>query len=300
MRLDRIVANASLAEPSAELRHAEAKSRASEPFGLLQQSSFRDPLQMTGLGDDGMEMDEERGEAGDIPGWENIQEYGKYLGQTAELFRTDVTSTSPPTATHSRQPTTEERRKSSTSSFVSPIEQLQWKHFRFASDFDELAPLTSRENRIHAQQTTALINWISDPANDVLFRGWSGIGELCNLRKSTEEERDRREEQEVEALERILEVRDEGKKATRNQSKGELGWHSVGMGTDGRPSSLAKYLSQDAPPSKRRRLDGSVSRKPSTTSEEPSRSNSTQTGASDEDTRSIVAEDNHWRRTIFG
>jgi hypothetical protein len=308
VRLNRVVASASLAEPSAEIRHAEvdrAKSRPREPFGLLQQRndlSFREPLQMTsGVGDDGMEVDEEKGEVGDMQaGWEKIQEYGKYLGQTAELFRTDVTSTPPPTATHSPQQTMEERRKSSTSSFISPIEQLQWKHFRFASDFEELAPLTSRENRIHAQQTTNLIDWISDPANDALFRGWSGVGQLCKLRKSTEEERQRREDQEVEALERILEVRDEGKKLSRNQSKGELGWHSVGMGTEGRPSSLAKYLSQDAPPSKRRRLEGSVSRKASTTSEAPSRSNSTQTGGSDEDARSIVAEDNHWRRTIFG
>jgi hypothetical protein len=57
-------------------------------------------------------------------------------------------------------------------------------------------------------------------------------------------------------------------------------------------SSFAKYLSQDAPQSTVRYLD------PRVTSVEPSRSSSM--GGSDDDTRSIVSQDNHWRRTIFG
>jgi len=287
----------------AELEHAATRALAT--FGLVPGHNNLKTLGVftmtSGLvrGDDPMEVDESEGERvkEEMKGWESIQEYGKYLGETAELFRTDYTMTPPPAAGATTQhppETTDAQGEPSTSAFVSPIEQLQGRNPRFAKDFTDLAPLTSRENRVHAQQTINLIEWISDPENDPLFRGWSGLNQIANRPASPEHERERRETAEVEAIEQILEVRDEEIKASTH-GKGELGWHSVGMG-ERRPSSLAKYLSQDAPPSKRRRLDVGVR----TTTAERSRSNSAQTSVSEEDTRTVVSQDNHWRRTIFG
>ena len=307
-RLGRLVAETLHGELSVKLRHAElerAATRALATFGLVPGNNNLKTLGVftmtSGLvsGDDAMEVDESKGECEkeEMKGWESIQEYGKYLGETAELFRTDQTKTPPPAAGATTQPppqTTDAHRDPSTSTFLSPIEQLQGRNSRFAKDFMDLAPLTSRENRIHAQQTINLIEWISDPQNDALFRGWSGLDQIANRPASPERERQQRESLEVEALEQILEVRDEEIKASTH-GKGELGWHSVGMG-ERRPSSLAKYLSQDAPPSKRRRLDVGVR----TATIERSRSNSAQTSVSEEDTRTVVSQDNHWRRTIFG
>jgi len=308
LRLSRLVAETLHGEGPIDLRHAElerAATRALATFGLVPRNNNFKTLKVftmtSGLvsRDDAMEADESEGERvkEETKGWESIQEYGKYLRETADLFRTNQTKTPPPAVGATTQPppqTTEGRAEPSTSSFISPIEQLQARNSRFAQDFAELAPLTSRENRIRAQQTANLIEWISDPGNDALFRGWSGLDQIANRPASPEQERQRRESMEVEALERILEVRDEAIKASTH-GKEELGWHSVGM-EEGRPDSLAKYLSQDAPPSKRRRLDVGVR---SATSER-SRSSSGQTGVSEEDTRTVVSQDNHWRRTIFG
>jgi hypothetical protein len=306
LQLNRLVAEALHGEVSVELRNAElekAATRALLTFGLLHQSTNIKSLELlsntSGVmsGEDAMAVDEEKGKAAteEMKGWESIQEYGKYLGATAELL-TVHTNTLPSDAEATTQPplhTGDAEALPSPLSFDSPIEQLRFRSSRFAAEFADLAPLTSRENRIHARQTTNLIEWISDPANDELFPGWCGLDQIGN-RPASPEEHQQKEDREVEALERILEVRDEERRSS-TEGKGELGWHSVGMG-EGRPSSLAKYLSQDAPPSKRRRLEVVGTR--GTT--ERSRSNNAQTGVSGEDTPRVVSQDNHWRRTIFG
>jgi hypothetical protein len=152
-----------------------------------------------------------------------------------------------------------------------------------------LAPLTARENRIHAQQSAKLIDWISNSDNDELFRGWSGLDQAIDPLPSPEQTQRQREVTESEALDRILQAGDDESSAT--QSHQELGWRSAEHG--GR-SAFEKYLSQEAPP-----FSASRYLEPRVTSVEPSRSNS-MVGGSDDDTRSVVSQDNHWRRTIFG
>jgi len=153
-----------------------------------------------------------------------------------------------------------------------------------------LAPRTACENRIQAQQSGKLIDWISDTVNDRLFRGWGGLDQVVDPSPSPDEAHKEREAMEVEALEHILEEHSDQLSSIQVHGTRELGWRSAerrGQNT------FAKYLSLEAP---RSLSVGEL--KPRVTSIDPSRSSSI--GGSDDDSRSVVSQDNHWRRTIFG
>jgi len=119
------------------------------------------------------------------------------------------------------------------------------------------------------------------------------LDQVVDSPPQSEEVRIYKESIEKAALEHILEV-----SPPENQGRrvlgGELGLRP-GMG--GKPEytqgAFARYISQEAPqpsngPDIRMQSAG------------PSRSSSFSIGGSEEDTRSVVSQDNHWRRTIFG
>jgi len=226
----------------------------------------------------------------DTEGWNEIQEYGKFLRETVNNAMPEEFGEQPP----------EQRRASSTSAetvhgtreekYVSPFDWVSWRNFRLHSEFKHLAPLTSRENRIHAQQSSKLGDWITDPINDSMFRGWNGLGQVVYPEPLLEEEqREQEESAETEAVERILGEDDEEQQTGEQDSSG-----MEGVRTPSQQTSFARYLSQESPSSPK----DSSRQPPRVTSIEPSRSSSMR--SSDEDTRSIVSQDNHWRRTIFG
>jgi hypothetical protein len=286
LRLNRLVVEALHGESSSELRNAElgrAATRAIMSFGINQEKRRR-------IVAEPMDADMEDLTPTDKEGWENIQDYGNFLRETADAFRTDAFMTSPPAPPRTTPSSPEKRRRIQESKQISPIDRLSWSKFRFSADFAHLAPLTAHENRIQAQQSGRLIDWISNKVNDRLFRGWGGLDQVVDLPPSPEEAHKRREAIEVQALQRILEEPDDQSSNIQFHGTEELGWRSADARGQNR---FAKYLSQEAPQSSSaRRLD------PRVTTIDPSRSSSM--GWSDGDSRNVVSQDNHWRRTIFG
>jgi hypothetical protein len=292
IRLNRLVAEAFHGESSPELRNAElgrAATRALVNFSINQGRDNGRRYTQTDMNEDTEMSSMDRDE-----GWESIQDYGNFLRETANTFREEALVPSPPIAWRTIPDSTKDFPKSRNEQHKTqnpPIDGVSWRHFRLNAEFAHLAPLTSRENRIHAQQSTRLIEWISDPANNELFRGWSGLDQPSKFPAISKEAQLRRDDLEMEALERILGGIEDQSTERRYSSVAELGWGT----TDSQPTvgSFAKYLTIEAPQWSPRRSGTGV------TSVEPSRSNSMGTG-SEEDTRSVVSQDNHWRRTIFG
>lgn len=291
IRLNRLVAEAFHGESSSELRNAElsrAATRALVNFSINQERDQRPRFSQTEMA---MEEDTEMSSTDKDEGWESIQDYGKFLRQTADTFREEALMPSlpvpwlsiPASIDDPSRSRDEERRKQSL-----PIEGVQWRQFQLHTEFAHLAPLTSQENRIHAQQSGKLINWISDPANDEMFRGWTGLDQASDPPPASEESQRRRSDLEIDALERILGGTEEHSTPRRLAELGRGDAESQTLG------SFAKYLTMEAPKWVARRLETGV-----TNSVEQSRSSS-MGGGSDEDTRSVVSQDNHWRRTIFG
>jgi hypothetical protein len=284
IRLDRLVAETLYGESSSEPRNAELGRAATRAFVNFGMNQAREKRRKTGSQRTALEQ--EKRESMTDKGWESIQDYGDFLGETADAFRMDTLTPSPLPTWKSMPSSTENVRGIPESSEVSLIDRQSWQKFRFGSDFAHLAPLTAHENRIQAQQSAKLIDWMSDSVNDGLFRGWGGLDQAIDPAPLSAEEQQQREATEREALQRILEASDD--KSDDVQFK-ELGWRSAESRGN---NTFAKYLAQEAPPLSPRYLG------PRVTSVEPSRSNSM--GGSDEDTRRVVSQDNHWRRTIFG
>lgn len=278
VRLNKLTAEAFHGESSTELRNegvGVAAVRALVNFGINQgrmdvrhDDDSTQLMQMEDVEESSMEKDE----------WKSIQDYGEYLGKTVDTFQYTDFVMEPASV----QPVTiPERRR-----WDSLFEWFSWRTFRFKTEFAQLAPLTTRENRIHAQQSAKLSDWILDWGNDIFF-GWQSLGQVVAPPPQTEETRRQREIAEHTALQQILHVIEDPPPATSQQG-------GIRPALDGTPeraqSSFARYLSQEAPPGfTMTERSGGI---------EPSRSNSN-TG-SEEDTRSVVSQDNHWRRTIFG
>jgi len=290
-----LVAEAFHGESSLELRNAElgrAAARALVNIGINQALEEKRRAASTRMDIDSgperisTELKEE---------WISIQDYGAFLKETSitlqqsdpfapqapELSRDLPTS---PSETSSRLDDTDD---------ISPLDWLSWRHFQFNKVFAHLAPLTSRETRIYAIQSAKLIDWIRDWGNDALFGTWQGLDQVVDPLPQSDEVRIYRESIEKAALEHILEVAPPERQSRRAMG-GDFGWRP---GMDGksecRQGAFARYISQETPqPSHGPELP--------VQSAEPSRSSSFSVGGSEEDTRSVVSQDNHWRRTIFG
>lgn len=285
VRLNKFVAEAFHGESPLEFRNAElgrAAKRALEKFEINQGREKRAKTVVVT-----QTIDENMADMQVEDEWGRIQDYGDFLRQTADTFRSDMLT--PPERRITRSPP-ENARRSNESSSISPFDWLSWRNFRFNGVFAHLAPLTAHENRIYARQCTKLIDWIANSINDVLFPGWAGLDQVVDIQRTSEDAHHRREAAELEALERILEDSDEKSTDIPTVGPPELGWRPI----DGHrtQTSFAKYLSQEAPQIFPPQVHARV------TSTEPSRSSSM--GGSDDDTRSVVSQDNHWRRTIFG
>src|SRR5208282_940503 len=221
LRLNILVAEALHGESSSELRNAEvgrAATRAIMSFGINQGEERKRIV---------MDVDTEEIIQADKEGWENIQDYGKFLRETADTFRTDTFMPSPPAPRRTMPSSPQNPRRIQESKQISLIDRLSWSKFRFNTDFAHLAPLTAHENRIQAQQSGKLIDWISDTVNDQLFRGWGGLDQVVDPSPSPEEAHKQRETVEVEALQRILEEPDDQSSNIRSHGTGELGWRSA-------------------------------------------------------------------------
>jgi hypothetical protein len=290
-----LVAEAFHGESSLELRNAElgrAAARALVNIGINQAieekrraASTRMDID-TGPEQSSTELKEE---------WKSIQDYGAFLKETAITFQESDPSAHQapdlprdiPTSPYQTSNRPEE------SEDISPLDWLSWRHFRFNKVFGHLAPLTSRENRIYAMQSAKLIDWIRDWGNDALFGAWQGLDQVVDSPSQSEEVRIYRESIENAALEHILEASPPESQG-RRVIGGELGLRpGVGGKLECTQGAFARYISQEAP---------QPSRSPDLRmqSAEPSRSSSFSMGGSEEDTRSVVSQDNHWRRTIFG
>jgi hypothetical protein len=292
IRLNRLVAEAFHGESSAELRNAElgrAATRALLNFSINQERDKRRRYTRTDMNEDTEMSSTDRDE-----GWESIQDYGNFLRETADTFREEALLASPPIRWRTIPGSSNDLCKSQNEERKPqgpPIDGVSWRHFSLNAEFAHLAPLTSRENRVQAQQSANLIEWISDPANNELFGGWSGLDQASKLPAVSEEAQLRRNDLEMGALDRILGGIEDQSTERRYSEVAELGRGA----TDSQQTlgSFAKYLTIEAPQWSARRLETGV------TTVEPSRSSS-MGGGSDEDTRSVVSQDNHWRRTIFG
>jgi hypothetical protein len=295
VRFNRLVAEALHGESSSELRNAElgrAATRALLNFGINQTREER----RKNLSTTSSQMETDRNSPGpQDESWESIQDYGNYLRETADTFRSDTFTTSPTIARRTEPASPENARlQASDLQAISPFDWLSWKNFQFNAEFGSLAPLTARENRIHAQQSAKLIEWIKDSINDALFRGWGSLDQVTDVQPLSEEARRHGESIESEALVRILEGTNDPLSELQNPQVRELGWRPPPDGTRERlQTSFARYLSQETPQSSPQRSELGV------TSIEPSRSSS-MGGSGEEDTHSVVSQDNHWRRTIFG
>jgi hypothetical protein len=270
-------------EPSTELRNEQlgvTAVRAPVNFGINQaRMDSRHDDSKTAIMDMDVDSEETLLSTGEKEEWESIQEYGKYLGETADTFQyADITESALLPASVPQKQRTREK-------VLSWFEWFSWRNFQFQTEFAQFAPLTTHETRIYAQQSTNLIDWILDWGNDGFF-GWQSLGQVVGPPPHSEETRRDREITEQQALQQILEVVVDPVSSTPRP----WGIRSSLEGIPERPqSSFAQYLSQEAPQSRGTPCLGGS---------EPSRSSSR--GGSDEDTRSIVSQDNHWRRTIFG
>ena len=282
LRLNKLVAEAFHGESSTELRNEQlgvAAVRALVNFGI-NQARMESRHDSKTVMDVDVDSEEKLPSAEEKEEWESIQDYGKYLGKTADTFQyTVMEAPLRPTS-----PINIPQKQRTTENLFSLFEWFSWRNFRFNTEFAQLAPLTTRENRIHAQQSAKLTDWILDWGNDVFF-GWQSLGQVVGPPPHSEETRRHREMTEQQALHQILEVVVDPTSTPRPAG--------IRPALEGIPeraqSSFARYLSQEAPQSRGpHRLGGS----------EPSRSSSM--AGSDEDTRSVVSQDNHWRRTIFG
>lgn len=296
VRLNKLVVEALHGESSLELRNAElgrAAARALVNIGINQALEEKRRAASTRMDIDpepeklSTELKEE---------WKSIQDYGLYLKDAAiTVHQSDpFVSQIPDVRRDTPTSSTETSNRPEEFEDISPLDWLSWKHFRFNAVFAHLAPLTSRENRIYAMQSAKLIDWIRDWGNDALFGTWQGLDQVVDSPPQSEETRLYRESIERAALDHILDVAPSPDRQSQQAIGGELGWRPGLAGkSENLQSAFARYISQDAPP---------PSNRPETrvTSAEPSRSSSFSMGGSEDDTRSIVSQDNHWRRTIFG
>ena len=294
VRLNKLVAEAFHGESSLELRNAElgrAAARALVNIGINQAIEEKRKAASTHMDIDSeqqplsTELKEE---------WKSIQDYSAFLRETAATVRLsdplassslDVRRDLPPSGTEtSLRPDELED--------ISPLDWLSWRNFRFNAAFAHLAPLTSHENRLYAMQSMKLIDWIRDWGNDALFGTWQGLDQVVDSPPQSEETRLYRESIERAALKHILDVDPSPERQSRQAIGGELGWRPGAGRLENSQSAFAKYISQDAP----RPSHGPEPR----ASGEPSRASSFSVGLSEDDTQSVVSQDNHWRRTIFG
>jgi len=291
-RLDALalVACQAQGELSAESRNAEhtinGKGEKRKRRASMDQDNESPPRQRAAL------MDRE--------GWNEIQEYGEFLRETVNTAAPNVfVSQSAEHRRASSSVSTGTTHRTREEKYITPFDALSWRNFHFHSEFKHLAPLTSQENRIHAKQSSKLSDWITDPINDSMFRGWNGLGQVVYPGPLSEVEQREQESAEVEAVGRIL--GEENEEAEQRQQTGEP---ALTLNPDEvvrtpntaslRQTSFARYLSQEIPSSSK----DTLLQLPGVTSSQPSRSSSMR--SSDEDTKSIVSQDNHWRRTILG
>jgi hypothetical protein len=279
VKLNRLVADAFHGDSSVELRNAEltrAAARALQSFGMNQAKG--EPRRSVSHTD----KDESRSSVHD-DAWGNIQDYGEFLRDTADTVQ--MIALMSPLTEPGVHTSPQDLTRAPQTNHISPFDWLTWRDFRFKEEFRHLAPLTVGENRMHAQQSARLIDWVMDASNHAQFSGWGGLDQLASASPPSEEERQQREIIEREALKEILDG-DLQRPAPRT---GELGWKLDSDGTIGR-SVFAEYLSQEYPEIK----GGDIGVTKVDVSEEHSMD------GSDVDTRTVVSNDNHWRRTMLG
>ena len=226
--------------------------------------------------------------------WKNIQDYGQYLGQAASHFPLSPAGPvyPPPISVHTIPPPDGPTPQTSNSNQLSAFEWISWRQFEFNTEFSHLAPLNASQDRIYAQQSGNLANWVANPANDQMFSGWQSLNQVVDPPPISEEAQHQQEQQQAYALQQILTVQE----SDRLHQMSELGCRPESRFHGDQPQGpFAQYLSQQAPASssQMQTQESGV-----TSNIEQSRSGSS--GISDEDTRSVVSQDNHWRRTIFG
>lgn len=232
--------------------------------------------------------------------WDEIQEYGQFLRETVNAAIPDVFVSAEERRKASPSASTERTHRTREEKYITPFDSLSWRNLHFHSELKHLAPLTSQENRIHAKQSSKLSNWITDPINDSMFRGWNGLGQVVYPGPQSEEEQRQQASAQLEAIRGILEEENE----SEVEEPPPTGEPALPLNPDeGIPTpnttsagqtSFARYLSQEAPSSSK----DTLLPPPGVTSLQTSRSSSMR--SSDEDTKSIVSQDNHWRRTILG
>jgi hypothetical protein len=194
--------------------------------------------------------------------WESIQYYGNYLEKTAHTLQYTDFHMEPASV----QPITIPKKRTLDSPFL--FEWFSWRNFRFDTEFAQLAPLITREIRLYAPQAAKLSDWILDWGNVWMAGSGTSRRSSTTYRRNATTKRNNRTHC----------------TSTRDTLQPELD-----RTPERAQSSFARYISQEAP------LEFAMTecggREPSPSSD---------TGGGEEDTRSVVSKENHWRRTIFG
>jgi len=233
----------------------------------------------------------------DSEGWQNIQEYGQFLGEAANHFPFSPNGPSypPPISFHTVPPPDNTTPQTSISSYISPFDWISWRQFQFNTEFSHLAPLDPSQDRTYAQQSANLSNWVANPANDAMFTGWQGLSQVADHQSISDETQRQREEEQQHALQQMLVV--EGQQHTGSHSSatiGDGGWRpDPYFRGDPTQSPFAQYLTQEAPV-----LSSQLTEMNGNNDVQPSGNKNPE--ISEQDTQGIVSQDNHWRRTILG
>jgi len=279
LELNRLIADAFHGDSSVELRNAEltrAAARALQSFSINQAKDERQTSVSR------TDKDDSRSPVHD-DAWGSIQDYGNFLRDTADTVQ--MATLMSPLTEPSPDKSPEYSKRVPQTNHISPFDWLTWRDFRFQEEFRHLAPLTVNENRMHAQQSARLMDWIADASNRALFSGWGGLDQVASASPPSEEERERKNTIERAALKEIL----EGDPQRPTPRTGKLGSELNADGNIGR-SVFEEYLSQEYPEIKP--TDIGMTK----IVETPKCS----IDGSDVDTPTVVSNDNHWRRTVLG
>ena len=215
-------------------------------------------------------------------GWESVQDYGNFLREAADTFRTTEMFSSTPPPPSPPLPSSQTISTSETPD-TSPYDWQSWKTFNFTDEFARLAPLSPQESQLQGHQSAKLIDWIKHSINDALFRNWRSLDQIISTPSNSE---DARQEREPAASKPILH--------TPNDD-------------DLLPDLIVREEASNQTPLSRELVQASlaVASTSQLAGREEDRAQSAQiepreSSGGAEDTRSVVSQDNHWRRTIFG
>jgi hypothetical protein len=234
------------------------------------------------------------GSRGSSEEWKRVQAYGQYLGEAANHFPLSPNGSAypPPISFHTIPPPDNTTPQTSLSSYISPFDWISWREFQFNNDFSQFAPLDAAQNRTYAQQSSNLSNWIVNPANETSFSGWQSLNQVPNPPPISDEAQQQQAETEFDSLRQVLTVQQD--QNTTGAQIGEGTWQMGGhFSANQMQGPFAQYLLQDAPIS-----SSSINEATVPIAIQQSWNPNTEMG--EQDTRSVVPEDNHWRRTIFG